>query len=113
MKKMVFCLLTAWTGVQALAAGPALTAGELAAAAELVKANGCLSCHAMAEKVVGPAYAKVAAKYQDDQDAVASLAQSIRYGSQGKWGRIPMPAQASLSTQDLNLVARWVLSVPQ
>ena len=86
---------------------------NLAAAAELVKASGCYSCHAAAEKIVGPAFKDIAAKYKDDKDAVASLAQSIQYGSKGKWGRIPMPAHASLSGSDLKALASWVLATPQ
>ena len=83
---------------------------NLAAAAELAKANGCYSCHAAFEKIVGPAFRDVAAKYKDDKDAVASLAQSIQYGSKGKWGRIPMPAHAALSSSDLKALAGWVMA---
>ena len=88
-------------------------ATDLAAASELVKANGCYSCHSANEKIVGPAFKDVAAKYKDDKDAVASLVQSIQYGSKGKWGRIPMPAHATLSGSDLKALAGWVLATPQ
>ncbi|MGH8856602.1 MAG: c-type cytochrome [Polaromonas sp.] len=83
---------------------------DVTAAAELAKASGCYSCHAAAEKVVGPAFSAIAAKYKDDKDAVASLAQSIQNGSKGKWGRIPMPAHPSLSSSDLKTLASWVIS---
>ncbi len=86
---------------------------DLAATAELVKASGCYSCHSAAEKIVGPAFKDVAAKYKDDKDAVASLVQSIQYGSKGKWGRIPMPAHPTLSSGDLKALAGWVLATPQ
>lgn len=92
-------------------AAPTLSATESTAALDLAKNNGCLSCHAMDEKIVGPAYSKVAAKYSDDKDAAASLAQSIRNGSQGKWGRIPMPAHGNMSNEDIQLLARWVLTI--
>ena len=111
MKKITLFLLMAWACGQA-AANPALSAKESAAAAELAKANGCLSCHALHEKIVGPAYEKVAAKYRDDKDAAASLVQSIRNGSQGKWGRIPMPSHLNMSNDDMTLLARWVLATP-
>ena len=90
--------------------GPAT---DVAAAAELAKANGCYSCHSAAEKIVGPSFKDIAAKYKDDKDAVASLVQSIQYGSKGKWGRIPMPAHASLSGGDLKALAGWVMATPQ
>jgi cytochrome c len=94
-----------------LAQAADMTAAEQASAKELAQASGCLSCHSLTEKIVGPAYAKVAEKYQADADAVSTLTQSIQYGSKGKWGRIPMPAHASLSTDDIKTLATWVLTV--
>lgn len=93
-----------------LASGTAHAVDEVAAM-ELAKNNGCLSCHSAKEKVVGPAFAAVADKYKEDKDAVASLVQSIQYGSKGKWGRIPMPAHASMSAGDIKTVAQWVMTV--
>ena len=84
---------------------------DAAAAVEMAKANGCYSCHANNDKVVGPAYAAVAEKYKDDKDAVTSLAQSIQNGSKGKWGRIPMPGHPSMSPADVKTLAQWVLTV--
>jgi cytochrome c len=96
-----------------LAQAADMTAAEQASAKELAQASGCLSCHSLTEKIVGPAYVKVAEKYQADADAVATLTQSIQYGSKGKWGRIPMPAHSSLSTDDIKTLATWVLTVKQ
>ena len=93
-----------------LAAGAVAPAWATDAAQELAKASGCLSCHSVSEKVVGPAFAKVAEKYAGEADAAASIAQSIQYGSKGKWGRIPMPAHPSLSADDLKTLAQWVLA---
>ena len=94
-----------------LAQAAEMTAAEQAAAKELAQASGCLSCHALTEKIVGPAYSTVAEKYKADADAATSLAQSIQYGSKGKWGRIPMPPHASLSPEDIKTLANWVMTV--
>jgi cytochrome c len=88
-----------------------MSAAEQATAKELAQASGCLSCHALTEKVVGPAYSSVAEKYKADADAVSSLAQSIQYGAKGKWGRIPMPAHPSLSQDDIKSLATWVMTI--
>jgi cytochrome c len=109
MKKITLLFILLVT--HAAYAAPAMSAKESAAAMDLAKANGCLSCHALDEKIVGPAYSKVATKYSEDKDAAASIAQSIRNGSQGKWGRIPMPAHGNMSQDDINLLARWVLTI--
>jgi len=94
-----------------LFASGAAHALDVAAAVEMAKANGCFSCHAANEKVVGPSYSAVHEKYKDDKDAVASLAQSIQNGSKGKWGRIPMPAHPSMSPADIKTLAQWVMTI--
>lgn len=75
----------------------------------LARKSDCLGCHAVATKLVGPAYKDVAAKYAGQADALAMLAQSIRTGSVGKWGDLPMPAHPKLSDADAKKLAAWVL----
>jgi cytochrome c len=94
-----------------LFASGAAHAVDEAAAIELAKNNGCLSCHSAKEKIVGPSYSAVHEKYKDDKDAVASLVQSIQNGSKGKWGRIPMPAHPSMSPADIKTLAEWVMTI--
>ncbi len=77
---------------------------------ELLQASGCMSCHSVDEKVVGPAFKSVAAKYAGQADAVDTLSQSVRNGSRGKWGRTPMPAHSSLSGDDLKKLTTWVMA---
>ncbi len=100
----------AWALPLVLACAPVMAADPGAAADTLAQSSGCLSCHAKAEKIVGPAFVSIADKYKGDKDAVASLTQSIQNGSRGKWGRVPMPAHHSLSQADLKTLAQWVLS---
>ena len=76
----------------------------------LAEKNGCLGCHAVSVKLVGPAYKDVAAKYADQPDATAMLATSIRAGGTGKWGEMAMPPQLQLSEADAKKLAAWILS---
>jgi cytochrome c len=78
--------------------------------ADLAKNNNCMACHAVDKKIVGPAYKDVAKKYAGQPDAEATLAKSIKAGGSGKWGPIPMPAQAQLSDADAKTLAAWVLA---
>lgn len=78
--------------------------------ADLAKKNNCLSCHAVDKKIVGPAYQDVAKKYAGQADAEATVAKNIKVGGSGKWGPIPMPAQAQLSDADAKTLAAWVLA---
>ena len=75
----------------------------------LARKNDCLGCHAVAVKLVGPAFKDVAAKYEGQSDAAERLAESIRNGSVGKWGDLPMPAHPKLSAADSKKLAEWVL----
>lgn len=80
------------------------------ASQELAQKNNCLACHAVANKVVGPAYKDVAAKYKGQKDAEATLAANIKKGGSGKWGQVPMPPQTTLSDADAKTLAKWILS---
>lgn len=88
-----------------------LAAHNSEASEALSRKNDCLGCHAVATKLVGPAYKDVAAKYSGQPDAVAQLSQSIRNGSVGKWGDLPMPAHPKLSEADAKKLATWVLNL--
>lgn len=87
----------------------ALASTAALANADLAKKNNCLSCHAVDKKIVGPAFQDVAKKYAGQADAEATLAKNIKAGGSGKWGPIPMPAQAQLSDTDAKALAVWVL----
>ena len=79
------------------------------ASMELAQKNACMGCHAVATKVLGPAYQEVAKKYAGQKDAEANLVKSIKGGGVGKWGQVPMPAQAQLSDADAKKLAAWIL----
>jgi len=73
--------------------------------------KGCLACHAVDKQVVGPAWIDVAKKYAGKPKAVAELTKAIKYGNQGIWGAVPMPAQTSLSDADAKKLAQMVLAL--
>ncbi|MBA4176544.1 MAG: cytochrome C [Leptothrix sp. (in: Bacteria)] len=75
----------------------------------LAQKNACTACHAADKKILGPAYQDVAKKYAGQKDAVDAVAASIKAGGAGKWGPVPMPAQAALSDADAKTLAAWIL----
>lgn len=77
---------------------------------ELAQKYACLACHAQNKKLVGPSYHDVAQKYSSQKDAESMLISSIKKGGSGKWGPIPMPAQAALSDADAKILAAWILA---
>ena len=78
----------------------------------LARANGCMACHGMVHKQVGPGFAQVAARYRDDPAGPSRLAGRIRNGSVGTWGRVIMPRQSRIDEAQALLLANWVLSQP-
>ena len=76
---------------------------------KLAQGKNCLTCHSVKEKVVGPAFKDVAAKYASQPDAAAMLAGKIQKGSSGVWGDAPMPPNDVTPTEARSL-AEWVLS---
>jgi cytochrome c len=76
----------------------------------LAKAKNCMACHAVANKVVGPAYKDVAKKYAGDKTAADKLAAKIIKGGSGVWGAVPMPANPQVSEAEAKKLAAWVLS---
>ena len=88
-------------------AGVALPA---AASEQLAKKHNCLACHTVDKKMVGPSYKDVAAKYRSDKGAAAKLAAKVKNGSQGVWGNVPMPPNATVPDADANALVKWILS---
>lgn len=88
----------------------ALTSNAAMANAELAKSKNCMSCHAIANKILGPAYKDVAAKYAGQKDAEDKLTQKVLKGGSGVWGAVPMPANPQVSEAEARTLVKWVLS---
>jgi cytochrome c len=90
----------------ALVTSPAILADQA-----MAQAKGCLACHQVENKVVGPAFKDVAAKYKDDAGAADMLAAKVKSGGVGTWGQIPMPPQTTVSDDEIKALVAWVLSL--
>ncbi len=88
-----------------LAATPALANQDLATK------KGCMACHAVDKKLVGPAYKEVAAKYKGQKDAEAKLADKVIKGGKGAWGEVPMPPNAAVTPDEAKTLVKWVLAM--
>ena len=94
-----------------IAAVLALTAGIASADQSLAQKTGCMSCHQIEKKVVGPAFKAVADKYRQDPAALERLALKVRQGGNGAWGVVYMPANAQVSPEDSKRLVAWVLGL--
>lgn len=77
---------------------------------KLAEKKNCLACHSVKDKVVGPAFKDVAAKYAGQAAASALLAEKIQKGGSGTWGQIPMPPN-DVTPAEAKTLADWVLTL--
>ena len=105
----VLALSAPTAATAAKAATTTATAGPAIDVQALLNNNACLGCHAIAQKIVGPAYRDVAAKYKGDAQALATLETTIKKGGVGKWGQVPMPPFPALSDAQAKALAEFVL----
>ncbi|GAB1394664.1 c-type cytochrome [Rhodocyclaceae bacterium] len=100
MKKIATALIAAGVMVSA----PAFADKGLATK------SGCMACHAVDKKLVGPSYQDVAKKYAGQADAVKKLSEKVKKGGTGTWGQVPMPPNAAVSDANIETLVKWVLA---
>lgn len=89
-----------------------LSTPALADGLENAKKAGCMNCHAVDKKLVGPSYKDVAAKYKGDAGAEAKLVKKVMDGGSGAWGTMPMPAnKGKMTDEELKTTVGWILSL--
>lgn len=70
---------------------------------------GCLSCHNVEVKIVGPSYKEIAGKYRGDTAAAAKIGEQIQKGGSGKWGPVIMPPFPQVTEVESRVLAAWIL----
>ena len=63
------------------------TSGTSLADEALAKAKGCLACHTVDKKLIGPTYKEIAQKYAGQKDAEARMIAAITKGTPVPAGR--------------------------
>ena len=87
----------------AAAAALALAPARVNASPALAAKAGCAVCHAVDKKSLGPTYKDIAARYKGDPKAAAVMAQRVRKGSKGVWGKAPMLPTPAAKISDADL----------
>ncbi len=78
-------------------------AGVANASEDLAKANGCLTCHAVDAKKMGPSFKSVAAKYKGNAAAEGKLVEALSK-AQGH-------PEVKAKGDDVKKLVKWVLSL--
>lgn len=84
--------------------------GHLVRGAEIAVSKGCLGCHTIDSRRVGPPYREIAKKYGGDMSVLPNLARKIRDGGSGTFGTLAMPPNPVTEDEAAQL-AKWVLSL--
>lgn len=82
----------------------------------LAQQSGCLACHSIEKKVVGPAWQDVAARYKGNAGARDALIAKVKAGGKGNWtevtGGVPMPPYSPrVSDDNIAALVDFVLSL--
>ena len=105
---------TAPAPAPAAAPAPAPAAAPTAAKADphaLMTSKGCVACHKVDAKLVGPSYQDVAKKYAGKPDAKAYLTKKILEGGSGVWGAVAMPPnKGKVTDEEAGILADWILA---
>jgi cytochrome c551/c552 len=75
----------------------------------LAERSGCLACHGVTARVIGPGLSEIAAKYKGETGSERRLADKVKSGGQGAWGTVPMPPNAHLKDEDIRTLVKWIL----
>lgn len=81
----------------------------------LASKSGCLACHKIETKLVGPAWRDVSKRYQGDPGAKARLVAKVKAGGKGNWtevtGGVAMPPNSpQVSDENIEKLVTFVLS---
>lgn len=77
----------------------------------LTRKHGCLSCHGLTEKKMGPSFQAVAERYKNDK---TEITESIVNGSVDRWKEArhaKMPPFKALTNRELEIMTQWIVEV--
>jgi cytochrome c551/c552 len=75
----------------------------------VARKHGCISCHGITQKKMGPALRAIANRYEDDEKQIR---RSILEGTQDRWkeaNHARMPSFKTLGEAELDSVTNWIL----
>jgi cytochrome c len=108
MKVPVFLLSAAMCSQLALAAPPPVDPAML----ELADESRCLGCHDVEIKVRGPAWRDVAKRYRGKPEVEEVLVEKVYNGGGGVWGDDYMSANKRAGKENIRILVKWILTLP-
>lgn len=97
------------TASTSVAAAGTTKAAVSAPPLDLAKTHACTACHGISDRIVGPGFREIAARYKGDAAAEGKLVAKVKAGGSGAWGAVPMPPHPQLKEGDVHTLVRWIL----
>jgi cytochrome c len=76
-----------------------------------MRGSDCFNCHAVNQRIVGPALIEIADRYRNQDEALMASVQRVRNGSAGVWGEVPMLPHSQLAEQEIEMMVRWIFNL--
>jgi cytochrome c len=82
----------------------------------LAKKSGCLACHSVQKKIVGPSWHAVSERYSGNAAAFPALIEKVKNGGKGNWtdvtGGAPMPPYSPrVSDENIAILVQQILQL--
>ena len=100
--------------ISMIAAAGLMVAGSAMAVdmPDLAKKSGCIACHKIEGKLVGPAWSDIAKKYKGDAGAEAKLEAKVAKGGAGVWGTMHMtPNAPKVAAADIKTLVQFIMGL--
>jgi len=97
----------------------ALSSNKEGSGARVIAAsNGCMGCHAVSNKIIGPAWKKVSERYKDIPDAKIKLIAKIKSGGKGNWlretkGKTMPGYEGKMSDEEITTIVDYILALDE
>jgi len=87
-------------------------------ALELARRSGCLACHAIDKKIIGPPWQAVADRYKGGDNVRERLVAKIKTGGRGNWtdivGNVAMPPYSPrVNDENIGKLVDFILGLPK
>ncbi len=83
----------------------------IAPALAMMRQSDCFNCHAVNQKIVGPALLDIANKYRGLPGALDASVERVIKGSSRVWGEAPMLAHEQLTADQVQMMVRWIYNL--
>lgn len=79
----------------------------------LASSKGCVACHDIDARKVGPSFREIAGRHGGQKDAVNVLTGKVLNGSVGAWGPVAMPPNKAMgvSEAEARQLVTWILTL--